>query len=234
MSAAAIIELPADAGRQLEHKALSLHDQAKALKIVDQPTYNGAVDFLRGIKALRGEAEAHHRPVIDAAHRAHKAAVDALKRIDGPLEIAERAVKGTIAAWDQEQQRLRREEEERLRKEEEARRDAELEAKLESSEAAGASSAEVRAMISQAALAPPVVVAAPPRYERAAGVATRKTYSGQVVSLIDLIRWVAQNPQYCNLLKENPVGLNQLIHASRGVLTIPGVRVVEDSVVSVR
>jgi len=184
------VEPPVEAGRQLETKALTLSERAALLKIEDQPSYDVAVDVLKGIKALRNEAEAHHRPTIDLAHKTHKSAVEALKRVDVPLEQAERLIKGTMAAWTIEQERIRRAEEnrlrleaakaheaqerirraeeERLRLEQEKAREDELEQQIELAEAEGADETEVLAMIEQAAMAqplpppPPIVLAPPP------------------------------------------------------------------------
>ena len=222
-------------GRQLETKALSLFDQASALQIRDQPTYDVAVDFLKGVKALRKEAEDHHRPVIDAAHKAHKAAVEALKRIDAPLEQAERAVKKTMGDWAAEQERLRREEEERLRIEAMRQAEAEAEKQIEQAEAEGASEAEVLAMIEQAViapLAPPPTVA--PTYKPAAGVAVRVTYGAQVTNLRSLIQFVAQRPEYEYLLKVDEPKLNQLARMQGEALRIPGVQIVKKNNVAVR
>lgn len=229
------VEPPAEPGRQLETKALSLFDQANAITIKDQPTYDLAVDFLKGVKALRNEAEAHHRPVIDAAHKAHKLAVEALKRIDAPLEQAERAVKGTMASWTIEQERIRRAEEDRLRLEEQKAREAELEQQLEQAEAEGANETEVLALIEQAAMAPappPPTVA--PAYKPAAGVSVRKSYAAEVVNLRQLIQWVAGNPTFDYLLKVDQVALNKLVGAAKSSLVIPGVKVIEKSNVAVR
>lgn len=238
MTAPAILTAQPDVapdGRQLETKALSLFDQASALKINDQPTYDRAVDFLKGVKALRNEAETHHRPVIDAAHKAHKAAVEALKRIDAPLEQAERAVKKTMGDWAAEQERLRREEEERLRLEAIRQAEAEAEKQIEQAEAEGASKAEVLAMIEQVAMVPappPPTVA--PTYKPAAGVAVRKTWVAEVTSIRTLILFVAQKPEYEYLLKVDESKLNQLARMQGAALRIPGVRVVEKQNVSVR
>lgn len=229
------VEPPVETGRQLETKALTLSERAALLKIEDQPGYDVAVDFLKGVKALRNEAEAHHRPVIDAAHKAHKAAVDALKRIDVPLEQAERLIKGTMAAWTLEQERIRRAEEDRLRLEQEKAREAELEAQLEQAEAEGANETEVLAMIEQAAMAPappPPTVA--PVYKPAAGVAVRKTYAAEVTSLRLLIQHVAQRPDLEYLLAADLPKLNQLARMQGVGLRIPGVKVIEKSSVAVR
>jgi hypothetical protein len=226
---------PLEPGQQLETKALSLFDQANAMKISDQPSYDQAVEFLKGVKALRNEAEIHHRPVIDAAHKAHKAACEALKRIDAPLEQAERTVKQSISTWSTEQERRRRAEEDRLRLEAQRQAEAEAELQIEQAEAEGATEAEVLAMIEQAAMAPappPPTVA--PSYKAAAGVAVRKTWVAEVTSVRSLILFIAQKSEYEYLLKVDEGKLNQLARMQGAALRIPGVRVVEKQTVAAR
>lgn len=227
------IELVDPERKQIEQKALTITEQAAAVRIKDQVTYDSAVDLLKGVKALRKEAEAHHRPVIEAAYRAHKAATDALKRIDDPLKQAETHVKGRIGAWDMEQERLRREEQRRL--EEEARRKAEEEALAAAiaAEAAGATVAEVEAIVDEPTIAP--VVAPPaPTYQKAEGVVTRKSYNPEVVNLVELIQYVAKNPNLANLLTPNMTALRAMVRAQGAQFQMPGVKVLEVSNVVVR
>lgn len=126
---------------ELKQEALTLIEQATSLVIRDQPTYNVACEFVKGVKELRAKAESHHRPMIDAAHKAWKAGLSALQAIDDPLKQAEASVKNKIGAFVAEQDRLRREEEariaaeqrriqmEQIRLENEARAKAEAEAR---------------------------------------------------------------------------------------------------------
>ena len=236
----ALVEMPTtpaipDTGKQLETKALTLSDQAAALVITDQPSYDYGVDLLRTVKAFRDKAEAELRPAIDAAHKAHKAILGVLQRVDVPLEKAERNIKSIMAAWTIEQERIRRAEEDRLRLEQEKAREAEIEAQIEQAEAEGADQTEVLAMIEQAAMAPapppPTVV---PVYKPAAGVAVRKTFAAEVTSLRQLIQHVAQHPDLEYLLAADLPKLNQLARMQGAGLRIPGVRVIEKSSVAVR
>lgn len=161
---------------ELQREALTLVEQASALVIHDQESYDGAVEFTRIVKELQARAEAHHRPMIEAAHKAHKAGLAALASIQDPLVKAEFAVKRKVGAFLAEQQRVRRtaqaQEEadrqaaqlEQIRLESLARADAETaaaaindaarrkaEEKQESdarlAEAQGATAAEVRAIL---------------------------------------------------------------------------------------
>lgn len=227
------IELVDTEREHIERKALTITERAAAVVIRDQPSYDGAVELLRGVKALRKEAEDHHRPVIDAAHRAHKAALDALKRIDDPLKQAETQVKGRIGAFDMERERIRRDEQRRLEAEA-ARLAAEAaEREIEAAEAAGASPAEVAAIIAEAEIAP-VVAVAPPVYQKADGVVVKKSYAPEVVNLVDLVRHVAAHPELSNLLTPNMPALRALVRGAGAQFRMPGVRLVETANVAVR
>lgn len=180
-----VAEQPKPAPAKIEQQVTTLAQQVTACTISDQSSYERAVELTRGVKALQAEAESHHRPVIDAAHKAHRAALDALKRILDPLQAAETTLKQRIGAWVEAENRRReeearkaREEAARIQREAEARqreeyerqlaearqraeqerlaREAELEAKLEEAEASGASAVEVEAIIEQAAEKPAV------------------------------------------------------------------------------
>ena len=220
---------------EIERRTQTMLQRAQALEIVDQATYDAAVELGRAIKDLRAEAEAHHRPVIDAALQAHRRALEAYRRIDEPLKAAEAEIKRRLSAWVAEQERLRQEAERRAREEAERAAAEALEAQLEQMEAAGAPAEVVEAVIRQAEAAPVTAPRVAPEYESAPGVAARKTYRAQVVSMIDLIRWVAQNPTHETLLQPNQSALNALARAQRENLRIPGVRVVvEDSIAITR
>lgn len=217
----------------LERQAPTLQQQATALVIRSDADQLSAVELTRAVKDLRAEAEAHHRPVIEAAHKAHKAALAALARIDDPLKAAEFTLKSKIGDYAREQEAARRREEERLRKEADDRWAREVETQIEAAEAQGASVVEVGAIIEQAERMPVIVatVAAP---AKPAGLSIPKTYQAQIDDPLALVRWVAQNPQYLNLVEPNQAKLNMLARAQGANLRISGVRVVEISNVSIR
>jgi hypothetical protein len=227
------IELVDPERKQIEQRALTITERAAAVAITDQESYDGAVELLKGVKGLRKEAEAHHRPVIEAAYRAHKAATDALNRIDDPLKQAETQVKGRIGAWDMEQERRRREEQRRLEEEARRKQEEEAEALIEAMEAQGAAESEIAAVVREVEVAP-VVAPPPPTYERAQGVVTRKSYTPEVVDAVALVRHVAQHPELINLVQPNMTALRAMVRAQGAQCRIPGVRVIETSNVAVR
>lgn len=111
---------------EVGQQALTIPEQARAIKITDVATYTGAGDLWKSIKALRSKVAETFNPLIDNAHRLHKSILAKKQAVDGPLEEAEKTVKRAMEAFDREQERLRREAEEKLReqarKEEEERR----------------------------------------------------------------------------------------------------------------
>jgi len=219
--------------QELEQRTHTMLQRAQALVIVDQASYDAAVELAKAVKDLRAEAEAHHRPVIQAALEAHRRALEAFRRIDEPLRAAEAELKRRLAAWTAEQERLRLEAERRAREEAERQAAEELEAQIEQLENAGAPPEVIHAVIRQAESAPVIAPRVAPQYERAQGIAARKTYRAHVVSLIELIRWVAQNPTHETLLQPNQSALNAIARAQRENLRIPGVRVVVEESISI-
>ena len=115
----------------VEEKALSIVDQAKAVKVTDLETYTAAGSLWKSIGDMIKEVKDTFDPICDAAHKAHKQAVEKRAKYLDPLTAAQKSVKGLMSAYDAELERKRREEQARLeaiaRAEEEARRKAEVE-----------------------------------------------------------------------------------------------------------
>ena len=74
----------------------------------------------------------------------------------------------------------------------------------------------------------PVVlqVASTPAAPKVAGISFRDSYSCEVVSVLELARWVVDHPNHANLIQGNQVALNQLARVMKGGMNIPGVRAV--------
>ena len=159
---------PAEDARQKtidSTRAEAWQTQAMALKIETQGDYDRCIGLLDVIKDLKREAHEHHDDVIKKAYAAHKAAVAMLKRIEEPLDDADRILRRKLAKWTDEQAAIeaarlaeeRRKEEERRAQELEAMR-LELEAKqkaaleeaerqIELAEASGAKPQEINNLV---------------------------------------------------------------------------------------
>jgi hypothetical protein len=223
------LELVVDGSRVTE-KALTFPDQARRIVIADPQSYEHACDFLKGIKALRDEIAETFDSHIRRAHEAHKALLKEKQDAEAPLAEAERIAKDALVAYNREQDRLRREEEARRREqarlEEEERRLAEA---IELEEA-GRAMGDV-GMVAEAAelLEAPIsvpVVAVASSTPKVSGIAYRETWSARVTDLKALVKYVAANPQFANLLTANTTALNAQARSLKGALAIPGVEAV--------
>jgi hypothetical protein len=214
------IENPED---QFEQSALSIRDEAKALHIQDQETYDRAAAKFNGVCALEKEITGHYGPMKDAAHKAHKAVCDAEKEILAPVQEAKRILSRSIGAWDAEQERKRQEEQRRL--EAEARRIAEEEALAAAVEVeqAGGDIEEVEAVLSTPV--PIMRPSAPPTYEKSATVSTREVWSAELVSIQALVKAAMSNPAYLPYLQANMTALNSTARAQKSAFSVPGVKV---------
>ena len=114
---------------EVETKALSIVDQAKAVKVVDAETYLKAGALWGNIKDMIAEVKAAFDPICDAAFKAHKAATKKRAEFLDPLEAVYKSIKGLMSDYDAAQERIRLAEQRRLeeleRKAEEERRLAE-------------------------------------------------------------------------------------------------------------
>jgi len=99
---------------EVENKALSIVDQAKAVKIVDAGSYTVAGALWKSIKDMMKEVADTFDPIIEKAHASHKEALAQKAKFYAPLEAAYRSVKGLMSTYDAEQERIRLAEQRRL------------------------------------------------------------------------------------------------------------------------
>ncbi|CAG9255862.1 hypothetical protein [Paraburkholderia caribensis] len=76
----------------------------------------------------------------------------------------------------------------------------------------------------------PVVTAAP----RSRGVSSRKVWKAEVENKLELIKYVAEHPEYVDLLDTNMPAINKIALALKANCPLKGVRVFEDSVIAAR
>ncbi len=207
---------------------------AEALEIVDQRTYDYAVDFLKRDKALQDAAEEHHRPVIKASWAAWQAGLDALKRVSEPLVEAERTVKRKIGKWVDDQRAIAEASAKQAQAEAETRAAEDLELEIESLEAQGAPAEEIKTIIREANATAVIVPATAPTFATAKGTSTPERWTAEVTDMRRFQIAVAKNPQYASLLVVNQAALNKLASSLRLGLVIDGVKVNRETSVSIR
>lgn len=209
-------------------RALTIPEQANAVKIVDADSYVKASGLWQDIRALRAKVKESFDPIIQKAHAAHRAALDSKAKVDAPLEVAEKTVKKAMNAWDEEQERIRQEEQRRLqeearKREEEARLAAAIEA-----EQAGAKEEAEQILEEPVYVAPVVVQKQTPKVQ--GGPVFRTVWKHQVTDLIALVKAVAAGHAPLTAIQANDVFLGQQARSLKDALRIPGVKAYSERV----
>lgn len=212
----------------VEQKALSIVDQAKAVKVTDAETYTAAGSLWKSIGDMIAEVKATFDPICDAAHKAHKAATEKRAKFLDPLTAAQKSVKRLMADYDAEQERIRQAEQRRLeeiaRKAEEDRRLAEAIAAEEAAKAAGATkeeaAQEAAAIIEEPVSVAPVVV---PK-------AVPKIQGGPVFQTRWSFEIVNENLIPRQYLTPDMTKIGGVVRALKAQANIPGVRAYEKRV----
>lgn len=227
----AVIEMPMPP--ELETRALTVVDEAKAVVITDQESLDRAGAFItERIKPLLAEADEVFGPVIAAAHKAHKEALRAMAKVADPLMRAEGILKTTIGTFIREQEQIRLAEERRLRAEEIQRQLEAREADVEAAELAGANPGLVAAICNEAFPAPAPI--ALPTIQKPAGISTQERWSAQVFSVKDLCRAIAEGKIPEHFVSPNFTALNSRARADKALMNIPGVRAISEMGISAR
>ncbi|PTB23495.1 hypothetical protein C9I56_39000 [Paraburkholderia caribensis] len=91
--------------------------------------------------------------------------------------------------------------------------------------------AEVEMLQQTSALVTAPVVASAPKSR---GVSTRKVWKAEVADKLELIRFVAEHPEYVDLLDANMPNINKIALALTTNCPLKGVRVFQDSVLAAR
>ena len=208
--------------RDITARALTIPEEAKALRIVDVMTYVRAGEVLTAIKDLRKQIDAAFDPIIQKAHAAHKEAISQKKKAEAPLVEAEGIIKPQIAAYEAEQERIRRAEEARIRAElAKAEEEARLQAAIEA-EAAGNKQEAEELLEEPVQVAPVVLPKATPKLE---GVYTREDWDFVIEDESKIPR---------QFLQPNLVAIRGFVKSLKGNANIPGVKVFKKQIVSAR
>lgn len=214
--------------KQIEQNALAAVEQAKAIVINSDDTFQEAGLFLKGLKAIQKSIEDTFSAPIKAAHLAHKAIVAAKDKHYEPVEMAEKIIKAKLAVYhDQEIMNAAQEAEEMAKI---ARKRAEdeqikLAASLESSgqklEAAEVLREEITLPVIQARL-----------IAKVGGVSFREKWDGKVENIGKLVQAIAAGTAPLTLIQVNETVLRQFSESTKGSIKVPGVQFFSTKVVS--
>lgn len=218
---------------EIKQEALTIVEQTKVIKIIDQPTYDAAASLLLDkIKPFRKRWQQYWDDVKKPAWAAYQAIQSKFNEGDKPLEAAEIAVKQEIRRWEAEQERVRQE---LQRKAEADAREREEEERLQAAtlaEEAGATEDEVQEVLN----APTMSVAPPvePTYQKAVGVSSRENWKAKVTDMKKLCAAIAKGQAPVTYVLANESALNARAKADKQTLNIPGVVAYNESVISGR
>lgn len=212
---------------RLEQSATDLSAQITSLAIVDARSYDRAAALLVDVKSMLGAIDELCDPSIEAAHKAHVAALAVKKRLTAPLLAAEKLAKTRIASYVEAEELRRREEEARLT--EVARKRQEEERLLEAIDVEQAGDKEGAAEILASPVLVPVVTLPAQKPD---GVSISKRWSASVVDLKALARAVADGTAPLEAIDANQSFLDRLARTLKTAMNVPGVVVQTETVVS--
>lgn len=205
--------------------------QAAELEVASKQQHEGAQVCLRDLRYAKARVKDRLDPIISDAHKAHKGLTKLRGDLLKPIEEADRIVNGKIDTYEEEQNRIadeiRRTNEAAARKLEEERRLMEaIEAEKDGDQA------EAEAILAEPIETPTIQVET--ETAKVDGVSQRTSWSAEVTNRIDLVRYVAANPEWINLIEPAMPALNGLARSQREALKIPGVKAVPKTVRAVR
>lgn len=217
-------------GSELKEEAQLLLSQAQSYEISSPEMYEAAAEDLRSIVTKKKDLDAQRKKITKPLDEAKAAVMDLFKPPIDFLTKAEGILKRGLSAWDEEQERIRRQKEaeaaEALRKEREA-----LEKKAEKMAAKGQVE-KAAETLAQSMSMPTAVVA--PEPERAAGISFRDNWKAEVTDLRALVEAVAAGKVPLRALEASEKFLGAQAKALREEMNYPGVRVYKDRVVAAR
>jgi len=215
--------------QELEKRVLSLPEMAKKIVIKNDDQLFKGNQFLLLIKNKQKEINSVFDPMIQKAHEAHKEAISQKKRFENPLREAEQYLKGQIAPYLAEKERIRREAELKAQRErEEAERKAREVEEKKLQEAIKAEEEgrleDVEEILNEEAPEPELKEQIIPEKTKLEGTFLRRDWKWRVLNLHDIPR------EYLML---DTVKINQIVRQLKEQANIPGIKVYyEDNVTS--
>jgi hypothetical protein len=199
------------------------------IKTADE--YEAACLDLQAIKGAQKALEAKRTSAVNPLNGVVKTINDWFRKPAQALADAETVIKTGMIGYQNEQERIRREQEakaaEQLRKEREK-----LQAQAEKAAASG--KVEKAEALQAHAAALPVSVEIASAAPKVAGIAGRSTWQAVVKDKAAFLKYVAEHPEWLNLVEVNMVALNGLARSQKSALALPGVEGVEVQGISAR
>ena len=208
---------------QVEQQGLELVKQAQEIAVRDASTFQQAGFFLRNIAGYLKRVGEVFDPIVEAAHKAHKVAVEQRKKMTEPAQVADRLVRAEMGKYESaerervvleqraaEAERRRLEDEERLR----------IAATLEKEGKPEAAEQALTAPVTVRVYTPPVQPVI-----RAEGVSFREDWDFEIEDETLIPR---------EYLMPDEKKIRAFVKATKGATKIPGIKAVPKTITSVR
>lgn len=226
---------PAQVGRpeeesKLDQKVSLIEQQASSVVVASEEGFAYAGELTKQVKEMQKQVTEYWEPVRKSTYDAYTAVNQHKKQMLDPLASAEKILKRKMSDYTMEQERIRREQEEAMRKAAEAEMARKLEEAEEAESRGDAAGAEFAMAEAEVMEGVAVGGGLQPKAPKAKGVSQTKTWK---ITKIDS----AKVPISLNGMELRPVDeklVLQLIKASKGKISIPGVEYKEDVIISVR
>lgn len=225
---ALVLDSPEEHGLSKEVSDFEL--RVSAMQVTDDLGYAAAGNLLKQVKAMQKKVKEYWEPLRISSKKAYDNVLTKKKEMTDPIDRAEKILKRKMGDYTMEQERKAREEEERRRREAQVEIDLKLEeaARLEAQgDETGADFAMAEAEVYDQYASGVSVRAQQPKVS---GVSTSKTWK---IKSIDS----SKVPISFNGVELRPVDTSavlRLVKSSKGQISIPGVEIEEDIVMSVR
>lgn len=198
--------------------------EVDAIKVLDVATYECAGNACKTLTTLEKRIKDYWEEDIARAYSMHKSLVSKREEMMKPVSARKALLRDQMKAWEDEQERVRREEQ--ARADAEAKRLAEEQALAEAAMHEAAGDHEAAAAVIEQPLAPaPVVVAS--TVPKGFGTFTRRTWRAEVTDLMALVKAVAAGKAPIKCLEANMPFLNNQARALNTAMNIPGVKAVQ-------
>jgi len=227
----AIVPAPAaEIGDEMNAILSTVEQRAASLVIETDEDYEGAAEFGRELKNASAQVVEFFKPIKKAANEAHKTACASEKTMLAPLTNAEALLKQTMGSFVMRKERERQEIEARARLRAKEDSDKMLEDAIIADESGDTAAAESAMADAQMAHYMSQNITIHTDALKATGVSTSKGWTIGSVNPDEV-------PIELNGVVLRPVDektIMRLIKASKGTITIPGIRYKEEAIISIR
>jgi len=209
-------------------QASDLVEQAGALVVKDDESWERAGDFLRELKSRIKGVQDWFGPLKAKAYAAHKEICDREREVVSAFQEADRKLRPAWLEYHAKKEAERRAEEERLRAEQQRRLEEEERKRREEEALNRAIETGDESILDEAEKAPPVAPVAPPVHveqKKQSGIAVKKVWDFEITDKMEL------PPEY---LIPDEKAIRRVVTALGERANIPGIRTFQKDQVSVK